>query len=221
MRWFIAVIILSMLVTPAFAQNEVKNPSIIINTIEIPFHEFNVVSRDAQVVDLEKSHAISWNITIDNNLQYANPNGNAVLKIYDKNSEKFIEVGMGAPPDEKFWVAVNTDKEGYVVIHSDLERGWYPAAKIALSYTERGGLTVNNGARITVSSLNIGSFEAGSYSVHGLEGSQDPIAVNAGSMAVEFLSGDPSQNVFALFPFYLAAGIGTLVGVLYLTKRRS
>ena len=170
---------------------------------------------------MEKSHAVSWNITIDNNLQYANPNGNAVLKIYDKNSDKFIEVGMGAPPDEKFWVAVTTEKEGYVVIHRDLERGWYPAAKIALSYTERGGLTVNNGARITVSSLNIGSFEAASYSVHGLEGSTDPAAVNAGSMTVEFLSGDPSQNVFALFPFYLAAGIGTLVGVLYLTKRRS
>ena len=46
-------------------------------------------------------------------------------------------------------------------------------------------------------------------------------AVNGGTMIVEFLSGDPSQNVFALFPFYLAAGIGTLVGILYLTKRRS
>ena len=221
MRFIFALIIMSGLITPVFAQDDVKNPSIIINTIEIPYQDFNQVSRDAVVLELEKSHAISWNITVDNNLQYANPNGNAVLKIYDKNSDKFIEVGMGAPPDEKFWVAVNTEKEGYVVIHRDLERGWYPAAKVALSYTERGGLTVNNGARITVSSLNIGSFEAGSYSVHGLEGSTDPIAVNAGSMTVEFLSGDPSQNVFALFPFYLAAGIGTLVGVLYLTKRRS
>ncbi|MFB5648105.1 MAG: hypothetical protein ACE5RM_01310, partial [Candidatus Nitrosomaritimum aestuariumsis] len=161
------------------------------------------------------------NITIDNNLEYANPDGNAVLKVYDKNSDKFIEVGMGAPPDEKFWVAVNTEKEGYVVVQSDLERGWFPAAKVALSYTERGGLTVNNGARITVSSLNIGSFEVGSYSVHGMEGSTDPPAVKSGNMIVEFLSGDPSQNVFALFPFYLAAGIGTLVGILFLTKRRS
>ncbi len=221
MRYLIALLIISGFFIPAFAQDDVKNPSIIINTIDIPYEDFNVVSRDAVAFDLEQSHAVSWNITIDNNLQYANPNGNAVLKIYDKNSDKFIEVGMGAPPDEKFWVAVNTEKEGYVVVQSDLERGWYPAAKVALSYTERGGLTVNNGARITVSSLNIGSFEAASYSVHGLEGSTDPAAVNAGSMTVEFLSGDPSQNVFALFPFYLAAGIGTLVAVLYLTKRRS
>lgn len=221
MRYLIAIIIFSGFLTPAFAQEDVKNPSIIINTIEIPFQDFNTISREAVVFDLEESHAISWNITIDNNLEYANPNGNAVMKIYDKNSDKFIEVGMGAPPDQKFWVAVNTEKEGYVVVQSDLDRGWYPEAKVALSYTERGGLTVNNGARITVSSLNIGSFEVGSYSVHGMEGSTDPPAVKSGSMIVEFLSGDPSQNVFALFPFFLAAGIGTLVGVLYLTKRRS
>ncbi|MBA4462074.1 MAG: hypothetical protein ACO2Y5_00330 [Nitrosopumilaceae archaeon] len=221
MRYLIAIIIFSGFLTPAFAQEDVKNPSIIINTIEIPFQNFNTISREAVVLDLEESHAISWNITIDNNLEYANPDGNAVLKIYDKNSDKFIEVGMGAPPDEKFWVAVDTEKEGYVVVQRDLDRGWYPEAKIALSYTERGGLTVNNGARITVSSLNIGSFEIGSYSVHGMEGSTDPSAVKSGSMIVEFLSGDPSQNVFALFPFFLAAGIGTLVGVLYLTKRRS
>ena len=211
---------LGFLSVPAFAQ-DVKNPSIIIDTIEIPFYEFNTVSRDAVIVDLENTHAISWQITIDNNLVYNNPEGNAVLKFYDKNSDKFIEIGMGAPPDEKFWVAVNTEKEGYVVVQRDLERGWYPSTKLIISYTERGGLTVNNGARITVSSLNIGSFEIDSYSVHGMQGSTDPPAVDSGNVIIEFLSGDPSQNVMALFPFYLAAGIGILVGVLYLTKKRS
>jgi hypothetical protein len=209
-----------ILSTPAFAQ-EAKNPSIIIDTIEIPFNEFNKISRDAIVVDLENVHAISWQITIDNNLVYENPDGNGVFKFYDKNSDKFVEIGMGAPPHEKFWVAVNTEREGYVVVQSDLERGWYPATKIIISYTERGGLTVNNGARITVSNLNIGSFEIDSYSVFGMEGSSDPPAVNSGSMIVEFLSGDPSENVFAFFPFYLAAAIGILVGILFLTKKRS
>ena len=221
MRNLIVLIFLSgFCLSPAFAQ-EVKNPSIIIDTIEIPFKEFNKISRDAIVVDLENDHVISWQITIDNNLVYENPNGNGVFKFYDKNSEKFVEIGMGAPPDEKFWVAVNTIREGYVVVQSDTERGWYPATKIIISYTERGGLTVNNGARITVSNLNIGSFEIDSYSVHGMEGSTDPPAVNSGSMIVEILSGDPSENVFAFFPFYLAAGIGVIVGILFLTKKRS
>jgi hypothetical protein len=221
MRYLLALIFLSgFLISPVFAQ-DAKNPSVILETIEIPFNEFNKISRDAIVVDLENDHVISWQITIDNNLVYENPDGNGVFKFYDKNSDKFVEIGMGAPPHEKFWVAVNTVKEGYVVVQSDLERGWYPATKIIISYTERGGLTINNGARITVSNLNIGSFEIDSYSVHGMESSTDPPAVNSGSMIVDFLSGDPSENVFALFPFYLAAAIGILVGVLFLTKKRS
>ncbi|MFB5621708.1 MAG: hypothetical protein ACE5Q7_02100, partial [Candidatus Nitrosomaritimum yanchengensis] len=95
MKYLLALIIFSGFFTSAFAQEDVKNPSIIINTLEIPFEDFNTISRDATVFELEESHAISWNITIDNNLVYANPDGNAVLKLYDKNSDKFIEVGMG------------------------------------------------------------------------------------------------------------------------------
>jgi hypothetical protein len=221
MRFLIVLIVLlGFFIMPAYAQ-EVKNPSVIIEKIEIPFQDFNKVSRDAIIVDLENDHSISWQLTVDNNLVYAHPNGNAVLKFYDKNSEKFVEIGMGSPPDKKFWVAVNTIKEGYVVVQSNLERGWYPATQLIISYTERGGLTVNNGARITVSSLNIGSFVIDSYSVHGLEGSTDPPAVNSGSMIVDFLSGDPAQNIWAFFPFYITVGLGILIGVLYLTKKRS
>ena len=219
---YLAMIILfsGFLFVPVFGQ-EVKNPSIIIETIEISSNDFNTISRDAPKVDLGNTHAISWQITIDNNLVYNNPEGNAVIKFYDKNSDKFIEIGMGAPPDEKFWVAVNTEKEGYIVVQRDLERGWYPQAKQILSYTESGGLTVNNGARITVSSLNIGSFEIDSYSVYGMQGSTDLPSADSGNLTIEFLSGDPSKNVLALFPFYLAAAIGIIVGALFLTKKRS
>jgi len=215
------ILFLGFFISPAFAQ-ELKNPSLIIETIEIPSEEFNKISRDIVVVQMDKIHEVSWQATIDNNLLYANPDGNAVLKIYDnKDSDRFIEIGMGAEPDKKFWVAVNTLKEGYIIVHSSLERGWFPSAKIIASYTERAGLTVNNGARIVVSNLDIGKFSFNSYSVHGMESYSDPLAVNSGSMIVEFLSGDPSKNMFALFPFYIAAGIGVLVGILYLTKKRS
>jgi len=208
-------------ISPAFAQ-ELKNPSLLIDTIEIPAEEFNKISRDAVIVKMDKAHEISWQATIDNNLLYANPSGNAVLKIYNmEDPNLFIEIGMGAKPDEKFWVAVQTEKEGYIVVHRDLERGWFPAAKVIVSYTERAGLTVNNGARIVVTNLDIGKFAFDSYSVHGMESYSDPPAVNSGSMIVEFLSGDPSKNAFALFPFYVAAGVGVIVGILYLTKKRS
>ena len=221
MKYLLATILFSgLFFTPAFAQE--VNPSLIIDSIEIPAEEFNRVLRDAPVVSLDDIHAVSWQVTIDNNLLYANPDGNAVFRLYDANSaDEFIEVGMGSIPDNKFWVAVQTPKEGYIVVHSDLERGWYPEAKSIISFTDRAGLTVNNGARIVVTNLDIGEFAIGSYSVHGMEGSTDPPAVNSGSLLLEFLSGDPSKNAFAMFPFYVAAGIGVIVGVLFLTKKRS
>ena len=218
---FLLILFGGLLTTPAFAE-DVKNPSVIIETIEIPAEEFNLVSRDAPVIKLDNIHAISWQVTIDNNLDYANPNGNAVLKIYDQEShDEFIEIGMGSHPENKFWVAVSTPREGYVVVHRDLDRGWYPEAKSIISFTDRAGLTVNNGSRIVVTNLDIGEFIIDSYSIYGMDSYDDPPAVNSGSMIAEFLSGDPSKNLFAFFPFYVAAGVGLIVGILFLTKKRS
>ena len=222
MKYLLALILLSGFITlPVFAEQS-KNPTLIIDTIEIPSYEFNKILRDTDIITMQRTHSIAWQVTIDNNLLYANPDGNAVLRLYDKdNPEKIVEIGMGSQPHEKFWIAVQTPKEGYVVVHSDLERGWSPESKTIISYTERAGLTVNNGARIVVSNLDIGIFAINSYSVHGMESPTDPPAVNSGSMIVEFISGDPAKNPFALFPFYVAAGVGILVGALYLTKKRS
>ena len=220
-RLFAIILFVGIFVTPAFAQEQ-KNPSLIIDTLEIPSDEFNTVLREAPVRVLDDVHAVSWQVTIDNNLLYANPNGNAVLRLYDQEThDEFIEVGMGSQPDNKFWVAVQTPKEGYIVVHRDLDRGWYPEAKSIVSFTDRAGLTVNNGARIVVTNLDIGKFAVHSYSVHGMEGSTDPPAINSGSMIVEFLSGDPAKNIFAFYPFVMAAGVGAIVGILFLTKKRS
>ena len=210
------------MIMPVYAQSE-RNPSLVLQTIEIPPDDFNKISRDATIIAFETPHIVSWQITIDNDLVYANPDGNAVLRFHDlTNPEKFIEVGMGSQPDEKFWLAVQIPEDtGYVVIHSNLERGWKPGADPILAYTERSGLTVNNGERIVVSNLNIGILQVGSYSVYGMEGSTDPPAVNSGSLTIELLSGDPAENQFHLFPFFLVAGIGILVAVLLVTKKRS
>ena len=222
MKYVLAIILLTgFFISPAFAQ-DAKNPSLIIDTLEVSSDEFNVVLRDASTVILDDVHAVSWQVTIDNNLLYANPEGNAVLRLYDEETaEEFIEVGMGPKPDNKFWVAVQTPKEGYIVVHRDLDRGWYPEAKSIISYTDRAGLTVNNGARIVVTNLDIGQFAINSYSVHGKQGSTDPPAINSGSMIIEFLSGDPAKNTFALFPFYMAAGVGSIVIVLLVITKRS
>ncbi len=216
------LLVFSIGLVPAFAQSQ-QNPSLVLETIEIPAQDFNTVSRDTIIVDFEKPHIISWQVIIRNDLLYANPNGNAVVRFYDKNTpEKFVEIGMGSPPDNKFWVAVLIpDDPGYVVIHSKLERGWKPELTQILSYTERAGLTVNNGERIVTSKLDIGTFQIGSYSVFGQEGSTDPPAVSSGNLQLEIMSGDPAKNKLHLFPFFLAGGIGIVVAVLLVTKKRT
>ena len=218
---FAIVLLIGFIISPAFAQ-ETKNPSLVIDSLEIPAEEFNVVLRDAQIVKLDDIHAISWQVTIDNNLIYSNPDGTAVIRFYEQEGDgQLIEIGMGPQPDNKFWVAVTTPKEGYIVVHRDLDRGWFPETKLIISYTDKAGLTVNNGARIVVTNLDIDTFAIDSYSVHGMESSTDPPAINSGSMLIDFLSGDPAKNIFAFFPFYVAAGIGVIVAVLFLTKKRS
>ena len=129
---------------------------------------------------------------------------------------------MGSPPNDKFWIAVQIpDEVGYVVIHSNLERGWIPEGNPILAFTERAGLTVNNGERIVVSNLDVGIFEIGSYSVYGMESSSDPPAINSGRLTMEIMSGDPAVNQLHLFPFFLAGGLGIIVAVLLVTKKRS
>jgi len=214
-------IVLSILIIPAHAQTQ--NPSMFLETIEISPSDFNTVARDSVIIILEKPHTISWQVTIRNDLVYGNPNGNAVIRFYEfENLEKFIEIGMGSKPDEKFWLAVQIpDEVGYVVVHSKLERGWVPESTPILAYTERAGLTVNNGERIVLSNLDIKNFKIGSYSVHGMESSSDPTAINSGTFQMEIMSGDPAENKLHLFPFFLAGGLGVIVAVLLITKKRN
>jgi len=216
------LLVFSIGLVPAFAQTQ-QNPSLVLEIIEIPAHYFNTVGRDTIIVDFEKPHIISWQVTIRNDLIYANPDGNAVVRFYDKNTpEKFVEIGMGSPPDNKFWIAVLIpDDPGYVVVHSKLERGWKQELTQILAYTERAGMTVNNGERIVLSNLDIGTFQMGSYSVFGKEGSTDPPAVSSGNLQLEIMSGDPAKNTLHLYPFFLAGGIGVIVAVLLVTKKRT
>lgn len=222
MKYYLMIGILAIIfMNPVYGQEQ-KNPSLIIRTVEVPYDEFNKIARDASPIKLADIHDFSWQVTIDNNLLYGNPNGNAVLRFYDAEIEdKFIEIGMGSPSDHKFWIAVQLPDMGYVLVHTVLERGWAPDAKSIISYTDQAGLTVNNGLRIVVSNLDVDDFAISSYSVHGMESSTDPPAMSSGSLEMEFLSGDPAQNPFHLFPFYITAGVGIIAAILFLTKKRS
>ena len=221
MKYFLAITLLAIILfNPAFAQS--NNPSLIVYNEEIPYYDFNRVARDTVIMEFDDVHEISWQITLENDLMYANPDGNAVLRFYDVSGpETFIEIGMGSPSDHKFWIAAQLPDVGYVVIQRLLERGWTPEAKATIAYTDQAGMTINNGIRIVVSNLDIGVFAIDSYSVHGMESSTDPPAVNTGSLKFELLSGDPGKSPVHLFPFYVTAAVAAIAGIMFLTKKRS
>ena len=209
------------MVIPAFAEEQ-SNPTLAIVNIDIDYNDFNIPAREEVVVQFDEIHDVSWQVNLVNDLLYGNPDGNGVIKFYDATIEdKFIEIGMGSPPDKKFWIAVQLPDEGYVVVHDKLDRGWLPGGKVILAYSDTAGLTVNNGERIVLSNLDIEGFEIKAYSVWGMEGSQDPPATVAGSLNVEILSGYPKEGPLHMLPFVVVGCLGIIIVILLVTKKRS
>ena len=218
---FLILLFLVGLIIPVYAQ-EYANPSLLLETISVPAQDFNKIREGAKIIPLKSEHPVSWQITIQNNLIYANPNGNAILRLYDANIEnKFVEIGMGSPPERKFWVALNFPEEGYLPATRIDKNGWFDGAKVIAGYGDAQGITVNNGQRIVVSGIDLKNFVVGGYSVYGMNEPTDPPAINSGTFTVDVLSGDASKNPFHYYPFFVAGGVGALIGFLLLTKRRA
>ena len=215
------IFFLSIMIIPAFAQEQ-SNLTLAFVNIDIDYNDFNKPARDQVIIQFEEIHDVSWQVNLVNELTYGNPDGNGVIRLHDAIIEdKFIEIGMGSPPDKKFWIAVQLPEEGYVVVHDKLDRGWLPGAKVILAYSDTAGLTVNNGERIVLSNLDVEGFEIKAYSVWGMEGSQDPPAVVAGSLNLEILSGDPKEGPLHMLPFAVVGCLGVGIVILLVTKKRS
>ena len=230
MKYIILIFLtLTVTVTPAFAQDpqigdylDSTNPSLIIQETEIPYSEFNKVARDLVIVEFDIAHEGSWQAELQNNLLYGNPDGNAVIRIYDaQTTDKFFEIGMGSHPTNKYWIAAQVPETGYVMLHTDYENGWVQGKPTKITYSEQNGLTVDNGLRNVLSNLDLSPFTIKSYSVYGMEGSTDPPAVTSGIYYVKILSADYGENPLSIFPFVVTGIIGLIVVVLIISKRRS
>jgi hypothetical protein len=220
-RTAIFVLLLTIPLFPAYAQSPM-NKSEHLDTVEVPFNTFNVISHNATVFYLEHEHATNWQIEIQNKLLYANPNGTAVIRLYDNlNTEKYIEIGMGSQPNYKFWVAVNTAADGYFVIHEDRKDGWSPDNTITVQHSSNSGLSVTVGTKTVVDQLDVAGFTIKNFAVYGMGSLTDPPAVNSGSIVLSFLSGDPAQNPIFYMPMIVLAGTAALIIILIKTKQRT
>ena len=228
---YLLVIFLAFTIIPAFGQEPagttileglVSNPSLIMQQIEIPYSEFNKVKGDVMIVDFENTHTGSWQAEFHNDLLYGNPDGDAVIRIYDLDiPEKFFEIGMGSHPMYSYWIAAEVPETGYVLLYSAYENGWIPAKPTKITYSEQSGLTIDNGLRTVLSNLDISPFTIKSYSVHGMKGSTDPPAVTDGIFTVKIISAEYGENPLAAFPFIVTGILGAGVIILIVSKKRS
>jgi len=210
---YILVAFLTLTIIPAFAQEpmigdylEPSNPSLIIHQTEIPYFEFNKVKSNAVIVEFENIHASSWQIEFHNDLLYGNPEGDAAIRIYDSElAGKFFEIGMGSHPRYSYWIAADVPETGYVLLYSAYENGWAPGKPTKITYSEQGGLTVDNGLRTVLSNLDISPFAIKSYSVHGMKGSTDPPAVTDGVFTVKSYQLTMAKTHFGYFRLLLLA----------------
>jgi len=226
---YLLIIFLAFTIIPAFGQEpmigdylEPSNPSLIIQQTEIPYSEFNKVKSNMVIVDFENIHAGSWQAELHNDLLYGNPEGDAVIRIYDLDiPEKFFEIGMGSHPRYSYWIAADVPETGYVLLYSAYENGWAPGNPTKITYSEQNGLFVDNGLRTVLSNLDISPFAIKSYSVHGMKGSTDPPAVTDGVFTVKIISADYGENPLSIFPFVVTGIIGAGVIILIFSKKRS
>ena len=226
---YLFVIFLAFTAIPAFAQEPIIgdyvqpiNESLLIQQTEISYLEFNRVSSDAVIKEFVSMHPHSWQAELHNNLLYGNPEGDAVIRIYDSEIPgKFFEIGMGSHPRYSYWIAADVPSTGYVLLYSAFENGWAPGKPTKITYSEQTGLTVDNGLRTVLSNLDISPFTIKSYSVFGMKGSTDPPAVTDGVFTVKIISADYGDNPLVLFPFVVTGIIGIFVAVLIFSKKRS
>lgn len=206
---------------PVYGQIE-SNPSVQLEAVDISYDKFNVISSNANSGSFENEHAKNWQLTIKNNIIYANPLGNTVIRLYDGvDKEKFIEIGMGSQPDMKFWVAIKNPEVGYAVVHDQTRSGWNYDDEIIAVYADDVGLTIHNGKRIVVSNLSLDYYKIKDFSVYGMESSTDPPATNSGNLILNIVSGNPAANPLFYLPYMLAGIVGVIIVILLKTKKRS
>jgi hypothetical protein len=222
MRFLLVVLLLTSSFLPVYAQQSTMNKSERYDYVEVPFDAFNVVSKNATVYKLDHEHITNWEVEIENKLKYTNPNSTAVIRLYeDLSTPKFIEIGMGAAPNYRFWVAVNTPEDGYFVIQDDNKLGWTPDKYVTATHSNNGGLTVSVGQKVAVTNLDIAGFTVREFTVHGMNSPYDPSPVNAGKMTLSFISGNPSENPIFYIPIIVLAGTVIVIVVLLKTKKRT
>jgi hypothetical protein len=165
----------------------------------------------------------NWILTIQNNMSYAQrDDAKTIIRLHEASpSEKFVEVAMFGGTSDKFWTAVNTEESGYIKVYERDTRGWSKDESIVVGHGNNQGLSVNNGQRIVTDRLSLDGFKPSYITIYGKDTFNSPLNTYAGTISFDLVFGDPSESPVYYLPFAMLVGVGGLVVVLVVFKKRS
>lgn len=165
----------------------------------------------------------NWILTIRNNMSYAErDDAKTIIRLHEASpSEKFVEIAMYGGLSDKFWTAVNTEESGYIKVYERDTGGWSDDDSVVIGHGNNQGLSVNNGERIVTDRLSLDGFNPSYITIYGKDSSNSPVNTYAGTISFDLIFGDPSESPVFYLPFGMLVGVGGLVVVLIVLKKRS
>lgn len=163
-----------------------------------------------------------WIVGVENSLSYYSRNDTkTVVVLRDLSSaNKYIEIQMYGGEARKYSVFVSTPEDGLTNPYLSEENGWFTDQPIGIAYASNDGLTVTDGKRTVVDRLPIGIFSVGQVEVYGKESPSVQDSASAGSVNVSIIFGSASNSPTYIVPALVTGGVGALVGVLLIKKKR-
>jgi hypothetical protein len=183
----------------------------------------NAYRRNPVNYTLNPSIGENWILTIQNNMSYAQrDDAKTIVRLHEASpSEKFIEIAMFGGTSDKFWTAVNTEESGYIKVYERDTGGWSKDDSIVVGHGNNQGLSVNNGQRIVTDRLSLDGFNPSYITIYGKDSSNSPLNTYAGTISFDLIFGDPSESPVFYLPFAMLVGVGGLVVVLVVFKKRT
>lgn len=226
MRWAVAIALVGLMLlstSQAFAQSGafdiVKTKTS--ESFSITSAATNADRKSPFIYTYELPKGNNWIVGIENTLSY-NPGDDAktVVILRDKtSSDKFVEVQMFGGETKKYSVWVSNE-EGRTNAYLNEVQGWFTDQPIGVTYAAQNGLEVTDGKRIVVDRLDLGAFDLGSVEVYGRDEPSDPASANAGNLNISVIYGNPIDSPTYLLPFAITGGVGAVIGVLLILKKR-
>lgn len=222
----IVPIVVAMLFLPsmAFAQGQ-QYQTIASDRNEVFTLPFSAANRDGDaplVYDYNTPKGPTWILSITNNLTYvADDEAKAIIRLQEPApSEKYIDIAMYGGEAMKFWIAVNIPGTGYAMLYSKDSAGWSTESAITISHVSTGGLSVTDGKRIILDRFNLGGFTVGSIAVYGKDEVTSAENAVGGNISFDIIFGNIEESPLYLVPAIVTAGLGGIIAVLLIVKKR-